>query len=83
MPNSRACLIALRRSAPDIASPITLAFDACACSRNDEKSGDRTETHRAQHLAAAGLTKALASAEANDRTHNRLVRKNQLSPPAW
>src|SRR5262249_24016993 len=38
MPNSDACLIALIVSAPALASPMILAFDACACSSNDEKS---------------------------------------------
>src|SRR5712692_1943301 len=38
MPNSAACLIELMVSAPALASPMILAFDACACSRNDEKS---------------------------------------------
>src|SRR6478752_5145369 len=37
-PNSAACLMALTVSPPAFASPITLAFEACACSRNDEKS---------------------------------------------
>ena len=37
-PNSAACLIALMVSPPALASPITLAFEACACSRKDEKS---------------------------------------------
>src|SRR5258708_10906319 len=38
MPNSAACLIELIVSPPALARPITLAFDDCACSRNDEKS---------------------------------------------
>src|SRR5258707_4512048 len=38
MPNSAACLIALVVSPPALASPITFAFEDCACSRNDEKS---------------------------------------------
>src|SRR5664279_4769008 len=38
MPNSAACLIELMVSPPALARPMTLAFDACACSRNDEKS---------------------------------------------
>src|ERR1700687_3953829 len=38
MPNSAACLIELMVSPPALASPMILAFDACACSRNDEKS---------------------------------------------
>src|SRR5882762_11988778 len=38
MPNSAPCLIELMVSPPALASPMTLAFDACACSRNDEKS---------------------------------------------
>ena len=37
-PNSAACLIALMVSPPALARPITLAFEACACSRNEEKS---------------------------------------------
>src|SRR4051812_18564953 len=37
MPNSDACLIELMVSPPALARPTTLAFDACACSRNDEK----------------------------------------------
>src|SRR5262245_44637286 len=47
MPNSAACLIELMVSPPALARPTTLALDACACSRNDEKSlvlsGTRTE----------------------------------------
>ncbi|MNV62362.1 hypothetical protein D3C71_1549060 [compost metagenome] len=39
MPNSAACLIALMVSLPALAKPMTLAFDAWACSRKDEKSG--------------------------------------------
>ena len=56
MPNSAACLIALMVSPPALASPMTLAFDACACSRNDEKSraGERM-ADLAQHLAAVLL----------------------------
>src|SRR6478672_5799214 len=38
MPNSDACLIELMVSPPALARPMTLAFDDCACSRNDEKS---------------------------------------------
>ena len=38
MPNSPACLIALMVSVPALASPITLAPEPCAWSRNDEKS---------------------------------------------
>src|ERR1700729_3634785 len=38
MPNSAPCLMELIVSPPALARPITLAFDACACSRNDEKS---------------------------------------------
>src|SRR5664279_3969183 len=38
MPNSAACLIELMVSPPALARPITLALDACACSKNDEKS---------------------------------------------
>ena len=38
MPNSAACLIELVVSAPALARPMILAFEACACSRNDEKS---------------------------------------------
>jgi len=36
--NSPACLIALMVSPPPLASPMILALEACACSRNDEKS---------------------------------------------
>jgi hypothetical protein len=35
MPNSAACLIDVVVSAPALARPMTLAFEACACSRND------------------------------------------------
>src|SRR5580704_1577735 len=38
MPNSDACLIELMVSPPAFAKPTTLAFEACACSRNEEKS---------------------------------------------
>src|ERR1700719_714925 len=38
MPNSAPCLIELMVSPPALASPMTFAFDDCACSRNDEKS---------------------------------------------
>src|SRR5436190_15787751 len=38
MPNSAPCLMELIVSPPALARPITLAFDACACSRNEEKS---------------------------------------------
>src|SRR6478672_1349588 len=38
MPNSAPCLIELMVSPPALARPMILAFDACACSRNDEKS---------------------------------------------
>ena len=56
MPNSAACLIELIVSPPALARPMTLAPDACACSRNDEKS-ERIErgAHAAEHLAAIGL----------------------------
>src|SRR5712671_7702862 len=38
IPNSAPCLIELMVSPPALASPMTFAFDDCACSRNDEKS---------------------------------------------
>src|SRR5262245_45749690 len=38
MPNSDAALIELMVSPPAFASPMTFAFEVCACSRNDEKS---------------------------------------------
>src|SRR5215831_4844919 len=38
MPNSAPCLIELMVSPPALARPMILALDACACSRNDEKS---------------------------------------------
>src|ERR1043166_3363022 len=38
MPNSAPCLIELMVSPPALASPMILALDACACSKNDEKS---------------------------------------------
>src|SRR5581483_11300587 len=38
MPNSAPALIELIVSPPALASPITFAFDVCACKRNDEKS---------------------------------------------
>src|SRR6516225_5280525 len=38
MPNSDACLIELMVSPPALASPMIFAFEAFACSRNDEKS---------------------------------------------
>src|SRR5690242_2453270 len=38
MPNSAACLIELIVSPPALASPMTFAFEVCACSRKDEKS---------------------------------------------
>ena len=53
MPNSAACLIELVVSPPALARPMILAFDACACSRN-EREVLRVErrAHLAQHLAA-------------------------------
>ena len=53
MPNSAACLIELVVSPPALASPMILAFDACACSRN-EREVLRVErcADLAQHLAA-------------------------------
>ena len=38
MPNSAACLIELIVSPPALARPMILAFEACACSRKEEKS---------------------------------------------
>src|ERR1051326_7807956 len=38
MPNSAPDLIELMVSPPALASPMTFAFEVCACSRNDEKS---------------------------------------------
>src|SRR3974390_3678838 len=38
MPNSAACLLELMVSPPALARPMTLAFEDCACNRNDEKS---------------------------------------------
>src|SRR5690348_6395339 len=38
MPNSAPCLIELMVSPPALARPMILALDACAWSRNDEKS---------------------------------------------
>ena len=47
MPNSRAVLTALMASSPPLAIATTSAFEACACSMNEEKSlvpsGWRTE----------------------------------------
>jgi hypothetical protein len=37
-PNSAACLMLLIVSAPRLAKPITLAREACACTRKEEKS---------------------------------------------
>src|ERR1700741_1792238 len=37
MPNSDACLIELMVSPPALASPMTFAFDDCACNKNEEK----------------------------------------------
>ena len=34
-----ACLIKLMTSWPPVASPMTFAFELCACKRKDEKSG--------------------------------------------
>ena len=53
MPNSDACLIELMVSPPALARPMIFAFDACACSRNDEKSEPwERMAHLAEHLAA-------------------------------
>ena len=53
MPNSDACLIELMVSPPALARPMILAFDDCACSRNDEKSVPvKRVAHLAEHLAA-------------------------------
>src|SRR6516162_9467756 len=38
MPNSPACLIELMVSPPALAKPMTFAFEACACSKYEEKS---------------------------------------------
>src|SRR5215471_15277857 len=38
IPNSAPCLIELIVSPPALARPMILAFDDCACSRNEEKS---------------------------------------------
>src|ERR1700730_1935692 len=38
IPNSAPCLIAWIVSPPALARPMILAFDDCACSRNEEKS---------------------------------------------
>src|SRR5712691_7041547 len=38
MPNSAPCLIELMVSPPALARPMIFAFEACACSRNEEKS---------------------------------------------
>src|SRR6478752_1229843 len=38
MPNSAPCLIELIVSPPALASPMTLALEDCACSKNDERS---------------------------------------------
>ena len=43
MPNSAACLMELVVSPPALARPITLAPEACACSRKEEKSGLGTD----------------------------------------
>lgn len=40
MPNSAACLIEFVVSPPALARPTIFAFEACACSRNDEKSDE-------------------------------------------
>ena len=56
MPNSAACLIELMVSPPALARPMICAFEACACSRNEEKSvAVERMTHLAQHLAAVRL----------------------------
>ncbi|MCY1308355.1 hypothetical protein D9M70_583570 [compost metagenome] len=38
MPNSNACLMLLMVSPLPLARPMTWALEACACSRNEEKS---------------------------------------------
>ncbi len=56
MPNSAACFSALVVSPPALASATTLALEAWACSRNEEKSEELSGvTDVAQHLAAAFL----------------------------
>ena len=53
MPNSAACLIELMVSPPALASPMICAFEACACSRKEEKSVVLIGcAHLADHLAA-------------------------------
>ena len=54
-PNSPAVLISLMLFGGPPAMPMILAFEACACSTKDDRSGvAKRRTHRAQHLAALG-----------------------------
>src|SRR5260370_16287333 len=58
-PNSAACLIAVWVSPPALASATTLAPEAWACNRNEEKSlGVERVPHAAEDLAAARLDAA-------------------------
>ncbi len=73
MPNSAPCLIELMVSPPALARPMTLAFDDCACSRNEEKSvGVERDADLAEHLAAIGFDhRARYRVRAHDRRRNR------------
>ena len=67
MPNSAACFSAFWVSPPALASPITLALEACACSRKDEKSDEFSgRADVAEHLPPFSLTTLAASRSSAD-----------------
>src|SRR5262249_33236611 len=82
MPNSDACLIELIVSAPALASPMILAFEACACSRKEEKSvpgkGGRTFPSTLPHLS---WTVGALSGGGGGRMEWGAVRKTHVPPP--
>ena len=82
MPNCFAVLMALMRSPPAVARPITFAPEACACSRNEDMSdalsGWRTDPIT---LPPAAFTTSAVDFSRPWPNAKSTVTKNQVSPP--
>src|SRR5207253_10554988 len=80
-PNSAACLIELMVSLPALARPMILALEACACSRNDEKSVpgngwrtiNRSEEHTSELQSRGHLVCRLLLEKKKNTSTRRLV----------
>src|SRR5262245_3251492 len=84
MPNSAACLMVLVVSPPALAMPMILALEACACSRNEEKSAVFSGCLTAPITLPPDLvTTAAVSGSSGGRDAQSDGRQYQVLPPAF